>query len=808
MDRYICVHGHFYQPPRENPWLEAIETQDEAYPYHDWNERITAECYAPNAASRILDDADRIVKIVNNYASISFNFGPTLLSWLETQSPDVYRAILDADKQSAAQFSGHGSAMAQAYNHMILPLANARDRHTQVAWGVRDFEHRFGRRPEGMWLPETAVDLTALDELAAFDIRFTILSPYQARRVRLINSENWDNVEGGKVDTTQPYKINLPSGRAIAVFFYHGGISQAIAFDHLLSRGEVLVDRMMQTFSDPHDRAQLVHIATDGETYGHHHRFGDMALAYALHHIQNHQMAKVTNYGEYLELHPPTHEAEIIENTSWSCSHGVERWRADCGCHTGANPQWNQAWREPLRTALDWLRDATTTLYEQKSKELLKDPWAARNDYINVVLDRSVDTWDKFLNQHATARLTDSDKIVAIKLLELQRQLMLMYTSCGWFFDEVSRVEPVQCLQYAAAAIYLSKELFGEDLEPEFERLLSQAPSNDRQYGDAGRVYRERVKPAAVDMQKVCAHYAASCLFEPYADKTNIYCYTVGREDHCVQEAGRVKLAIGCVTVRSNITGDSTKLSFGVLHFGDHNVTGGVRVYGQQALHKALTKEVSDAFTGGDLPQAIRLLDKHFVEMTISLKSLFRDEQRKVRDLILKSPLAEVESAYRHLYDHHGSLIHYLAGLDIPLPKAFHGAVEFVVNTDLLRAFEAQTLDLEAVRSLLDDTQKWGITLDTEGLAYAMKNTLERQAKSLRSQPDQLSIVKQFHAIADLVGMLPFEVDLQKTQNIFYDVAQHVWPRLKDHTQQGDAAAKQWGKQFISLGEKLRVKVE
>ncbi len=367
MERFVCIHGHFYQPPRENPWLEAVEFQESAYPYHDWNERISAECYAANARARILDGENRIAAIVNNYASMSFNFGPTLLSWLQTERPDVYAAILEADRASAARFSGHGSALAQPYNHMILPLADARDRLTQVAWGIRDFEHRFGRRPEGMWLPETAVDLPSLETLAAAGIRFTILAPHQATHVRTIEAAGtaaWREVGEATLDPAQAYRVALPSGAEIAVFFYDGPVSRAVAFDPvLLSKGENLAERLLGAFVDTRAHVELVHVASDGETYGHHHRHGDMALAFALRTLESGSRARLTNYGEYLERHPPVEEVRIAERTSWSCAHGVERWRSDCGCQTGSHPGWSQTWRAPLRDALDGLRDALGPLY-------------------------------------------------------------------------------------------------------------------------------------------------------------------------------------------------------------------------------------------------------------------------------------------------------------------------------------------------------------------------------------------------------------------------------------------------------------
>ena len=372
MERYVCIHGHFYQPPRENPWLESIELQDSAYPYHDWNERITAECYAANAVSRILDSDQLITQIANNYSKISFNFGPTLLSWLEIYAPEVYSAIIEADRESRQLYSGHGSALAQPYNHMIMPLATKRDKYTQVVWGIRDFQHRFGRDPEGMWLPETAVDIETLETLAESGIKFTILAPNQAQRVRQIGKKEWQDVNDSTIDPTMAYSCRLPSSRSIVLFFYNDPISRAVAFEGLLSSGEQFARRIESAFSEESNWPQIVNIATDGETYGHHHRHGDMALAHALNYIETNKLARITNYGEYLEKHPPEYEVEIIENTSWSCVHGVERWRNDCGCNSGRNPRWNQSWRAPLREALDWLRSTLDPKYEEHGKKLFK----------------------------------------------------------------------------------------------------------------------------------------------------------------------------------------------------------------------------------------------------------------------------------------------------------------------------------------------------------------------------------------------------------------------------------------------------
>ncbi len=616
MDHFLCIHCHFYQPPRENPWLEAVELQDSAYPYHDWNERITAECYAPNSASRILDADNRIKKIVNNYARISFNFGPTLLSWLEENAPETYQAILDADRESQKAFSGHGSAIAQAYNHIILPLANRRDKCTQVVWGIRDFEHRFGRHPEGMWLPETAADIETLDVLAELGIKYTILAPHQARQVRRIGGTRYSNVEGARIDPTRAYIMRLPSGRTINLFFYDGPISRAVAFEGLLSNGETFSQRLVSGFSDQRDWPQLMHISTDGETYGHHHPHGDMALAYALDYIESRGLAKITNYGEYLEKFPATHEVQIVEKTSWSCVHGVERWRSDCGCNSGMNPGWRQHWREPLRNALDSLRDSLAEPYQQAASEYLKDPGAARDDYINVVLDRSLDNIDLFLARHLARPINQSEKVRVLMLLEMQRHLMLMYTSCGWFFDELSGIETVQVIEYAGRAIQLAQELFGDHTEENFLAKLSEAKSNVTTYGNGADIYERWVKPAILDLYKVAAHYTISSIFGHNGDQRSIYCYGIRLHDSHRQEAGRARLALGHAEICSKITLESADVTFGVVHFGDHNVNAGVRAFQGEEAYQETVRDVTDAFVRADMPESIRLMDRHFGGVT------------------------------------------------------------------------------------------------------------------------------------------------------------------------------------------------
>src|SRR5262245_28951335 len=650
MERYISIHGHFYQPPRENPWLEAVELQDSAYPYHDWNDRIAAECYAPNAASRILDSDGKIVQIVNNYSRISFDFGPTLLTWLESRSPKVYQAVLAADAESRLRFSGHGSAIAQAYNHMILPLANRRDKYTQVLWGIRDFEYRFRRQPEGMWLPEMAVDLETLDLLADFGIQFTILSPYQARRARRIGAREWRDVSGGLIDPTAAYQIKLPSGRKISLFFYDGPISHAVAFERLLVNGEDFANRLVGAFSEQRNHPELVHIATDGESYGHHTWLGDMGLAYALHLIESRALARLTNYGEYLERHPPQFEVEIIQYSSWSCTHGVERWRSDCGCGRDPNSGWNQAWRAPLRQALDWLRNSLASAFEKAAAKYLKNPWAARNDYISVILDRSDASLTRFLGSHALAALDESERTTVLKLLEMQRQAQLMYTSCGWFFVELSGIETVQVIQYAGRALQLAEEVLRRKREGRFLARLALAKSNVPEHENGSRIYEKFVRPARADLKKLAAHYGISSLFEDYPDRSSIFCYTAERLDYQSFEIGRARLAVGRARFTSNVTREAAVLTFGVLLFGDYNLNAGVSDFRGEEACRATVQKLSAAFSMADFPQVILILDKHFGTSTYSIRSLFRDAHRRVLNIILASSISEAEAHYHEFY--------------------------------------------------------------------------------------------------------------------------------------------------------------
>jgi len=807
--KYLCIHCHFYQPPRENPWLEQIELQDSAYPYHDWNERIAAECYAPNLAARILDEQHRITRIVNNYSKISFNFGPTLLSWAAEHAPEVYKGIVDADRHSQKQFSGHGSAMAQAYNHMIMPLANRRDKATQIRWGLEDFSSRFGRLPEGMWLPETAVDLESLDLMARAGVVFTVLAPHQASAVRPIvagGGGEWEDVAGGKVDPTRPYLLKTPSGASINIFFYDGPISQAVAFEKLLHNGEAFATRLTGAFAESPNGPQLMHIATDGETYGHHHRHGEMALAYALDMIETKKWARITNYGEFLAKSPPAWEARIFENTSWSCVHGVERWRSNCGCNAG-RPGWNQDWRKPLREALDWLRDAITPGFEALGSTLLNDPWAARDAYIGVILSRSPESRERFAQEQFRRPLTDAEQVTVWKLMELQRNAMLMYTSCGWFFDELSGIETVQVIEYAGRVAQLAGELFPNPVEGPFLERLAAAKSNLPEYGDGANIYRRYVKPSIVDLEKVGAHYSISSLFIPYGERTDIFAYEVTRLDYHTGEAGQLRMALGQANFTSKVTQESEILTFWVVHFGDHNVAGGVRKGDSGGTYQDMLGSISGSFERVDIPEVVRLLDRRFGEKTYSLRSLFRDEQRRIVRTILSTTVAEAEAAYLQLYDRHAALMRFITTLGTPMPREFTAAVEYAINSLLRRACSGEELDAERIRNLLKEAQASNLTLDKTTIEFLLREKVDALAGRFAADPSNLAKLLDLHKCLTIVKLMPFAVNLWAAQNHVYGIQGRLYPRVRRRAQRGDAKAQTWLDNYVSLSELLSIRL-
>jgi alpha-amylase/alpha-mannosidase (GH57 family) len=772
-ERYLCVHGHFYQPPRQNPWLEELEAEGSAAPFHDWNERITAECYAPNAAARIVDGEGRLLEIHNNYAHISFDFGPTLFAWLERADPATYQQILAADHLSRTSREGHGNAMAQAYNHIIMPLANRRDKVTQVVWGIHDFQTRFGRAPEGMWLPETAVDLETLDILAEHGIRFTILSPLQARRVRMPGDKAWGEASGGRIDPSRPYRCPLPSGREIALFFYDGPIAKAIAFDDVLARGEVLIDRLVGGFHDSRNHTQLVHVATDGETYGHHHRFGDMPLAYALSTIARKKLATLTNYGQYLARFPPDQVVEIAENTSWSCAHGVERWRNDCGCQTGGKPGWHQRWRKPLRDALDWLRDHLAHLFEEEGSQLFSDPWAARDGYIAVILDRSQANVERFFRQHARRRLSDAEAVQALKLLEMQRHALLMYTSCAWFFAEISGIETVQMLAYAARAIQLAREVAGLELESGVLERLAEAPSNLPELTQNGRdVYLKLVKPMVATLRTAIADHAISALIEPEVPQHALGVYEIQEVGAHRHSRGSFMLSTGRVRVQSQLTGESLQAIYAALGSDGHDFRCSVKGYVDVEEYAQLQDELFQLFMRHSLTEVVRALDAHFGEDYFTLGHLFPDEQRRIGQLLLAKTLERFGQQCEEVYRANQRLIDFIRMRGLPLPDTLRIAVESSLNAEISH-MARQLLDGHitpddvrgSMRAYQDEAQRLQCTLDFAPLNRAFEAIIERHIALLSQDAGHAQVPRQALEVAQELNL---GLNLWRGQNLFW----------------------------------------
>ena len=804
--RFVCIHGHFYQPPRENPWLETVETQDTAAPYHDWNERICAECYAPNGAARVVNVKNQITRIVNNYARISFNFGPTLLSWLRENAPRTCRMILDGEGRSRQRYRGHSSAMAQVYNHMILPLANARDRNTQIHWGIADYESNFGAPPEGMWLPETAADTATLEALAANGIKFTVLAPHQCKRIRPLKGEaEWTDTANATVDTTHPYLVRFPSGASIAIFFYNGPVSRAIAFEGLLESGDNLAARLKAGFKDS-AQPQLVHVATDGESYGHHHMYGEMALAYALRLLEQDKTVKLTNYASFLEQFPPEFECEIVEDTSWSCVHGIERWRSDCGCN-GGKAGWNQAWRAPLRLALDELRDALVPLTEREGGKLFNDVWAARDAYIHVVLDRSTESVDRFFVAQQARTLSESERVRALELMEMQRHAQLMFTSCGWFFDDIAGIETVQIIAYAARVLQLAQQLFGQQaapLEPAFLARLAEAHSNKPEAGDGARIYKKCVDSMELHLEQVAAHYAISSVFSSFADETDLFCFRVRRISHDIYTSGRGRLALGRVHVASAITGHAQSFSFAVLHFGDQNITAAVKTYDDAgaADFEAFSADAAGRVQRADFPEVIRLIDRFYGHADYSLTSLFSDEQRRIVELILNSTLWDIENSLTTIYQDHASLLHYLSQAGLPKPPALTLAAGFAINAGLRRTLEGDPIDLAQLRSFLSLAKADQVPLEAATLSYIADQRMKRAMVELQMSSGSLEMLDRALVLARTLTELPFDLNLWQAQNIWYEILRTSGYAL---TALPAEERPHWEKDFNELGECLTI---
>jgi alpha-amylase/alpha-mannosidase (GH57 family) len=766
LKKYLCIHGHFYQPPRENPWLDMIEVQDSATPYHDWNERINRECYAPNAVARILTPGGRIVNMTNNFERISFNIGPTLFSWLKKNDPATYGKIVDADKFSRWKRNGHGSAMAQAYNHMIMPLASDRDKVTQILWGIADFVSHFGRRPEGMWLPETAVDKYTLKILCDNGIKFTILAPRQAKTIRTKPGGEWHGLGNG-IDPTRAYHHPVDNTRSIAVFFYDGPISQAVAFEGILGDGARFLDRLKTGYSDTRPWNQLLHIATDGETYGHHHRFGEMALAFAMELAEKSGEIELTNYAEYLALYPPDVEADIHENSSWSCAHGVERWRSDCGCNIGGNPGWNQKWRTPLRHALDILKMELDDAFANEGGKLFADPWAVRDDYIEVILDRS--KTEEFIARHQRTGLSREEKTRAVKLLEMQRNGMLMFTSCGWFFDDVSGIETQQVLKYAARAIQLCEETSSARPEKEFLSALTEAKSNAPHQGDAEKIYCRVAMPEKASLSRVMANHAMVSALDKNGGGGAIGSFSITERDRTNEEYGDNSLTLSRAEVISCVTMERMSFIVASLRLGGADVTCFVKQDGEELVFGRAMAELFTAWRTKPMTEVIRKLDDHFDRgETFMLRDLFMEQRRRTVGSLMAGHVRRFSDMYGQLFHENRRLLDYFIDANVPIPRELRLAAQYMLESEMNQAAEGiwESESLDRIGGLMLDMERWELDVDMKAARRIAETELARklvQIIATQSLADAPALVRSLLGLSSA----GFGMDLWILQNIF-----------------------------------------
>lgn len=815
-DIFLTIHGHFYQPPRENPWLEAIELQDSALPFHDWNERINKECYNPNSISKIVDNRNRILDVVNNYEHMSFNFGPTLLSWMEHFAPLTYERIIKADIESVSEHSGHGNAMAQVYNHIIMPLANENDKQTQIKWGIRDFEYRFGRKPEGMWLAETAVDDETLKFLEENGIKFTVLSPYQALKFRQEGDKDWQDVSWGNIDPARSYRYYIKSapGKFIDLFFYDGAISRSVAFDELLKDGNKFIKRLKEGISDCRDYPQLINIATDGESYGHHTKFGDMALSYVLKIRAKDEGFKITNYAEYLDKYRSNCEVDIKQASSWSCFHGVGRWKEDCGCSTGGHPGWNQKWRKPLRDALDYLRDELIVVFENEGQKYFDNVWNVRNKYINVILDRNEMNVKKFQQENFKPDLTDDDKVRAMELLEIQRQAMLMYTSCGWFFSEISGIETVQIMKYAARAMQLAARFTSKNLEEKFLEILSQAKSNIPEFGTGKDIFERFVKPSIITVKQIATLWALSSLYQDFEDEENVYCYTITRKAYKKVQKNSSTFIVGHIEIQSKITLQKSNVMFALMQYagGDFHCT--IKEYSDDAEFNRIKNDLIKIYTMNTLTEIIRALDEYFGKEYFTLKDIFIEERRKILQILLKGKLEKFSQTYQEMYDEGKGSIYHLQGLGLSIPDEFKISAEYALShkfNDIV-VHSGGFVEDDLIQQATDinfEAKKIDIKLDKSpsNLVFSKKilQNINRLVHSFEIQ--QADVVLE---IFDNIRKLELNVDIAEAQNIYFTKIYHRIGEIiaSEAFKNKKSSNKRFVEMLLDIGENLNINTE
>lgn len=772
---FVTIHGHFYQPPRENPWTEQIERQVSATPFHDWNERINKECYHANSFAVILNPEGKIENIINNFQHISFNIGPTLMSWIREKSPCTYEAIVAADAKSREIYGGHGNAIAQVYNHTILPLARQEDKYLQILWGIEDFKSHFNRTPESIWLAETAVNLDTIDVLVEFGLKYIILSPYQAERVRSLGGKAWKDVSPGSIDTSMPYRQFSSDGRYIDIFFYNHAISSAIGFEHLLTNSYRLAEKFRQFVWNP-GRPILVSACTDGESYGHHEKYGEMCLAHFIKYMAPEFGLRLTNFGQFLEMNPPTHEVQIKpgpngEGTAWSCAHGVGRWIRNCGCSDGGYPSWNQDWRTPLRNAFNWLHETILGEYEKKVAPLLNDSEEARLRYIDVLKNRNKESRQKFLKQYGkTENVSADEQALVFRFLEALAQCQLMYTSCAWFFADVARLEPVQTMKYAARAIQLVERYFKADLEARFMDKLTAARSNEPSEGNGRDIYINKVKPSKISYKMIVSNFAMESFILNKFEHRQIYQYFIKAMHLEKGQKRKDPVQKGMVWVMDNYTGQK----LGYIYFLFMESLRDVRCY-------ILNNKESIEFN----ITTVDVTEKKLLDLTkgrfYTLKDLFIENREQIIQLAFGEQMRQIQSTLDSLFEKKLDLVETFHEVGLPIPNILKNISEYIYINRIEEYLSntngsVDSLQGEEIVSAFQNANRLNFDLSSEKIRNKLNTVVQNLFASLKKNPHQKKAAQNIIKILDLADKFSFPLDFRRFTETAFLLLEEDYP--------------------------------
>ncbi len=800
--KFLIIHAHFYQPPRENPWLGIIERQEGASPFQNWNERITAECYKANTLSRTLDGKGRILSIVNNFKYLSFNVGPTLLNWLQECHPATYDAIVAADFESRTLNSGHGNAIAQVYNHVIMPLASKREQEIQIICGKRDFRRHYGREAESIWLAEAAINETTVELLIEHGTKFVILSPFQAYRIKKIGDDHWLDVSDGSIDSSMPYRIFSDNGH-LDVFFYNKPVSTAVAFEHLLRDADRFAKKLSSALGKK-DGARLMNICTDGESYGHHEAFGDMCLSAFFSGIAEKHGFRITNYGNYIEQFPPFMQVELKpgkngEGTSWSCSHGVDRWQKDCGCSSGGNPGWNQRWREPLRKGLIKLKEELDNIYEEGVKDFFSDPWGPLVDFIEIRKNRSNRDADAFLSRYINKNLDDGEREHLLRLLESQLNSHLMFTSCAWFFDDISGIEAIQNLKYAARAVELSgrTELITILLDK-----LAEAKSNIGE--DTGKNLYLKIIAPMMRTYDLVANQAImeSVLLEKESGRYFFY-------DVCVKDKERFDnygLTLGRLELLDSFLGIRKEYLF----FCVQNDEFFLQTWLGKDLSWEVRSRILEKLKHRDKnPSSLTAqeIGKEFGLRCYGLSDLLEYDRKEILAKAMVKDFGGLKERTLAYFNKNEKLIGQMIRFGLDLPSEVRLTVSFAIHHKL--KFEMECLKgetnpekFEKVMELISFSRKLKIPIDTDSEKKDILETLLGKFRKLFKDPD-LNLLIEIRNITGIISTIGFKIDLAPVQNILFEYFegpfQEFATNLKD--KERDMPAYHFAGELLKLAE-------